>query len=51
MKRLIILLCIGLCFMGCRKHRSIVGPQELPDLTITIENYTVSKDSLEIFIY
>jgi len=58
MKKLIILICIGLCFNSCNFGEiNIVGHKpkhddlnKLPDLIIHIDRFVIHKDSAEVFL-
>ena len=59
MKKLIIFICIGLCFINCNfddinifghdkpKHDDL---NKLPDLIIHIDRFVLHKDSAEVFL-
>jgi len=56
MKKLIILICIGLCFSGCNLGEiNIVGHKrhkdKLPDFIINIDNHIIYDDRIEVFTH
>jgi len=56
MKKLIILICIGLYFSSCNFGEiNIVGHKKqrnkLPDLIISIENFILHSNAIELFLH